>query len=207
MKSNRRAELLSALMVMSVVVCNSVTPAMASQMKQDSTAASMSLVSARQPATFQQEVVNNRKYQIARIVIPAKVDEVWTALTTYDRATEIYSNVKELKMINDNGPHKIIEFNVVSMGGLMKYDYTLDVNEMKAEKRIEWTRHSGAFKVNEGWWQLTPVEGGTLVTYAKFIDGGLMVPQYLVNSELKKIMPDVLTNLRNAVLREHIAIK
>lgn len=207
MKMTRRAELLSALMIMSVVVCNSVTPAMASQLKQDSTVASMSLVSARQPASFQQEVVNNRKYQVARIVIPANCDEVWNALTTYDRATEIYSNVKELKMINDNGPNKVIEFNVVSMGGLMKYDYTLDVKEMKAEKRIVWTRHSGAFKVNEGWWQLSPVEGGTLVTYAKFIDGGLLVPQALVNGELKKIMPDVLTNLRNAVLREQIASK
>lgn len=206
MKSTRRAELLSALMIMSVVVCNSVTPAMASQMKQDSAVVN-GMLSARQPATIHQEVVNNRKYQVARIMIPAKTDEVWNALTTYDRATEIYSNVKELKMISDSGPRKIIEFNVVSMGGLMKYDYTLDVREMKADKRIEWTRHSGAFKVNEGWWQLTPVEGGTLVTYAKFIDGGLMMPQALVNGELKKIMPDVLTNLRNAVLREQIASK
>lgn len=205
MKITRRAELLSALLIMTLVTSNSVTPAMASQMKSDTTIASAHLMSAREPASIKEEVVNNRKYQIARIVIPAKPEDVWTALTTYDRATDIYENVKELKMVHDNGANKVIEFNVVSMGGLVKYEYALAIKELKAEKRIEWKRHSGAFKVNEGWWQLTPSEHGTLVTYAKFIDGGLLIPQYMVNNELRKIMPSVLSNLRTAVLKEHIA--
>jgi carbon monoxide dehydrogenase subunit G len=207
MKRTRRADLFSALMIMSAIVCSTAAPAMASQMDRNNTVAVLGAVTMHAAPTMQQELVNKKKYQIARISIPARTEDVWTALTTYDRATEIYSNVKELKMIRDDGDRKRIEFNVSSMGGLWKYDYTLDVKEMKAAKRIEWTRHSGAFKTNEGWWQLTPVEGGTHVTYAKFIDGGLLLPQSMVNGELRKIMPDVLTNLRTAVLKEHLASK
>jgi uncharacterized membrane protein len=184
-----------------------MAPAMASQMKHDGAIVSTAAMTSHHPATMKQEVINKRKYQIARIVIPAKTEAVWDALTTYDRATEIYSNVKELKMIDGEGPDKRIEFNVSTLGGMMKYDYTLDVTELKAQKRIEWKRHSGAFKVNDGWWQLEPVETGTLVTYAKFIDGGFMMPQTMVNGELRKIMPTVLNNLKAAVLREQIASK
>ncbi|MDZ4836122.1 MAG: SRPBCC family protein [Candidatus Melainabacteria bacterium] len=206
MKSTRRAELLSALTIMSVVSCNLMAPAMASKLDNESEVANVA-ITLQHPATIKQELINNRKYQVGRIVIPAKTDAVWNALTTYDRATEIYSNVKELKMIDGEGPEKRIEFNVSTMGGMMKYDYTLDVTELKAQKRIEWKRHSGAFKINDGWWQLEPVEAGTLVTYAKFIDGGFMVPQTMVNGELRKIMPSVLNNLKAAVLRAQIASK
>ncbi len=203
MKNGRRADLLSALIVMSFVL-SSVSPALA--MKQ-STVAHMGAVYTHNPS-MRQEQVGEKKYQVASVVIDAKADSVWNALTSYNRAQEIYSNLKALKILKDDGEKKRISFTIVSMGGLWKYDYVLDVTECKADKRIEWHRFSGAFKVNEGYWQLTPVNGGeqTLVTYAKFIDGGLLTPQAMINSELRKIMPEVLTNLRTAVVKEHIAL-
>lgn len=207
MKNSRRAEFLSALIVLSFV--SSTTAATASQMKQDRTLAHMGVITAspQHTATVKQETIGERKYQVARVVIDAKPDHIWTALTSYNRATEIYSNLKHLKVVNDNGDKKRIAFTTASLGGMWKYDYVLDIKENKADKRIEWTRHSGAFKVNEGFWQLSHVDGDkTLVTYAKYIDGGILIPQAFVTGELRKIMPEVLNNLRSAVLKDHIAL-
>ncbi|MBX9671269.1 MAG: SRPBCC family protein [Candidatus Obscuribacterales bacterium] len=204
MKNGRRADLLSALIVMSFVFSAVNSPALA--MKQ-STVAHMGSVYTHNPSV-RQEQVGERKYQVASVVIDSNADNVWTALTSYNRAQEIYSNLKALKILKDEGSKKRVSFSVAAMGGLWKYDYVLNITESKADKRIEWHRHSGAFKVNDGYWQLTPVNGGeqTLVTYAKFIDGGLLTPQAMINSELRKIMPEVLSNLRTAVVKEQIAL-
>lgn len=204
MKNGSGAGLLSVLVILSFI---STAPANAERMKPDNTVSQVSMVSPHPHATVAQQKVGNKNYQVAQVVINSKPEVVWDALTQYDRADEIYSNLKRLQIINDNGPQKTISFTVASMGGLWKYDYVLNISELKALKRIEWTRHSGAFKANEGYWQLTPVEGDrTLVTYAKHIDGGMLLPQVMVNSELRKIMPEVLNNLRSAVMKEQIAL-
>jgi len=207
MKNRSGAGLFSVLIVMTLIISSTVSPALASQMKSDGTVAHMGGFLPRHNATVEAKKIGNKSYQVAQILINAKPDTVWTALTSYDRAAEIYSNLKKLRIVNDGGDKKTISFTVASMGGLWKYDYVLNINEMQSAKRIEWTRHSGAFKANEGYWQLTPIEGDkTLVTYAKHIDGGILLPQAMISSELRKIMPEVLGNLRNAVMKEHIAM-
>lgn len=204
MKYGSGAGLLSILMVLSFI---SATPAQAARKQDSNVNKQVSLVCPKSIPTVEQLKVGNKSYQVAQVMINSKPEVVWDALTQYDRADEIYSNLKRLQILNDSGPQKTISFTVASMGGLWKYDYVLNINEIKAQKRIEWTRHSGAFKANEGYWQLTPVEGDkTLVTYAKYIDGGMLLPQAMVNSELRKIMPEVLSNLRSAVMKEQIAL-
>jgi uncharacterized membrane protein len=204
MKNSSGAGLLSVLVIMSIIFA---TPARAERINPEGSQGHMSMISPRHHATISQHKVGNKNFQVAQVVINSAPELVWEALTQYDRADEIYSNLKRLQVLNDNGPQKTISFTVASMGGLWKYDYVLNISELKALKRIEWTRHSGAFKANEGYWQLTPVEGDkTLVTYAKHIDGGILLPQAMVNSELRKIMPEVLNNLRSAVMKEHIAL-
>ena len=206
MKNGKGAGLLSVLIVFSFISASVIAPAHASQMKQDSTVAQVAMATRNGP-TIEQQMIGKKSFQVSQILIDAKPEQVWTALTSYNRAQEIYANLKRLQILNDNGDKKVISFEVTSMGGLWKYDYVLNIAENKDEKRIEWTRQSGAFKENDGFWQLTPVDGDkTLVTYAKHIDGGLLLPQAMVNSELRKIMPTVMSNLRSAVMKEHIAL-
>jgi uncharacterized membrane protein len=204
MKYGKGAALLSAVIAL-FVISSASAPAGASQMKHDSNVAAQ--FGHGGGATVEQQKIGNKNFQVAQVLIHSKPEIVWDALTSYNRADEIYSNLKRLQILHDNGDKKTISFTVASMGGLWKYDYVLNIAELKAEKRIEWTRHSGAFKENEGFWQLTPVDGDkTLVTYAKHIDGGMLLPQAMVNGELRKIMPEVLNNLRTAVAKERIAI-
>ncbi len=93
---------------------------------------------------------------------------------------------------------------MASLGGLWKFDYVLKVTETKPH-RLDWRRESGAFKSNDGFWKLQPIENGakTLITYAKFIDGGLFLPQMFVDGQLKKTMPEIIQSLRTAVTNSH----
>ncbi len=153
------------------------------------------------------ENMNGQNYHISRVVVDGTPDHVWSVLTDYDHATSVTPHLKALKILHNNNEKKKIWFSVASLGGIWKFDYVLNIHEIKPKHRIEWQRDSGAFKVNEGYWELKPVDEGrrTLVTYAKHIDGGFMMPKMFVDAQLKKTMPEVLQSLRQTVKRSHIA--
>lgn len=198
MKTSRKATRLNSLLAFSLFFM-ALSPAMAAE-----TPNVARLVALSTPRPFQhEEKIGARHYQVATVMIDAKPEAVWNVLTDYEDTAHIFSNVKKLKVLKASGSSKEIAFEVTSMGGLCKYDYVLNVQENEAEKRIEWSRNSGAFRINEGFWQLTPFKDGTLVTYAKYIDGGPLMPQMFVNNELRKTMPSIMTNLKEEVLKRH----
>jgi hypothetical protein len=92
---------------------------------------------------------------------------------------------------------KTIAFVASAPGNLWTFDYVLEVKETPGY--IEWHRVSGAFKRNEGFWKLEPIDCGraTLVTYAKYVDSGLMFSQSLVNHELRLSLSQVMHNLKD----------
>ncbi len=154
--------------------------------------------------------LDNRDFHVTRAIIDTSPDHVWTYLTDLNKAPQVFSNLKKARLVDQKDNRKKIEFQVASLGGLVKYDYVLHVVEEKPYE-MEWSRASGAFKRNDGFWSLKPLDGGkrTLVTYGKHIDGGLFVPQMIVDKQLKGIMPEVITNIRSAVAndRKRIASK
>lgn len=147
--------------------------------------------------------VDGRTFQVTRAIVNAPAEDVWSVLTNYEEVLTYMPNVKDYKILSTSGDTKKIWFNVTSMSGLWKFEYVLSIAESKPEHRIEWQRDSGAFKVNEGSWTLEPIEKGkhTLVTYAKYVDGGLFMPKTFVNSELKRSMPAIMSNLATAVYK------
>ncbi len=155
-----------------------------------------------------EEQKGKNTYQVARTVIKATPADVFEVLTDYSKVDAIFDNLTRCEVVEDNGIAKKVAFTAKSMGGLWKFDYVLELKET-APYLIEWHRVSGAFKVNEGYWKLEPVNGGkyTQVTYSKFIDGGFLMPQKLVQKELKAIAPGVLKNLRTAAERHSVAAK
>lgn len=154
--------------------------------------------------------IGGKEFHITKAIVQSSPDHVWSYLTNYDKAPQVFSNLKTIRVLDQEANRKKVEFQVVSLGGLMKYDYVLHVVENEPHQ-MEWTRASGAFKNNDGFWSLKPVNGGkhTLVTYAKHIDGGMFIPQMFVDKQLKSTMPNVIENLRLAVAndRKQIARK
>jgi len=144
-----------------------------------------------------EEVRGNTKYQVARAVVNASPTIVQSVLTDYERAPKVFGGLKECRVIQENGPVKHIAFIASAPGNLWTFDYVLEVKETPGY--IEWHRVSGAFKKNEGFWKLEPINEGrsTQVTYAKYVDSGLFCPQSLINHELRLSLSQIMTNLKD----------
>jgi hypothetical protein len=147
------------------------------------------------PIGVNEEVVNSKVYEVSRMKVNASPDEVWKILVDYHNAQKVYAKIVRCQLVKEEGESKFVFFSVHAMGNLITLDYTLDVHEKFPN--IEWTRASGAFKANEGYWHLEPCDEGKACTvvFAKFIDGGV-IPQCLVTKEMKTSMPIIMTHVK-----------
>lgn len=144
-----------------------------------------------------EEKIGKKTFQTSKIIIKAPPERVFDVLTDYDKAADIFSNLVKSKLVSTQGHTKRVAFTGTTVGNLIKFDYTLDIVEKP--HFIEWKRASGAFKANEGYWRLDPVDGGkaTLVTYAKHIDGGWLYPQALVRKSIRDAIPVIFAELKS----------
>jgi ribosome-associated toxin RatA of RatAB toxin-antitoxin module len=146
-----------------------------------------------------EEQIGPRIYQVSRVVIDAAPNQVQDVITDYDHTAKVFDNVTKCQVVKELGDVKQVAFTVKTLGSLMNCDYVLEIKSTPG--RIEWKRLSGAFKANEGFWKFEPANGGhsTLVTYAKFIDGGMFAPRFIVNREIRNSMPVIMANLKSTV--------
>ena len=64
--------------------------------------------------------------------------------------------------------------------------------------RLDWTLIEGAFKANDGGWELAPLDGGarTRVTYRIDLQVGMFVPGNIVRSLTQRSLPDTLERFK-----------
>src|SRR5262249_14343226 len=98
----------------------------------------------------------------------------------------------------DKGTTKITRHVLAPSGVPDTFEYVLEIHEM-APCSMEWHRISGDFHDVDGYWKLEPVELGrhTMVTYASYCNGGILMPQFLIRRQFKIDMPNALIALRN----------
>ena len=153
-----------------------------------------------------EEKVGKKTFIISETIVKATPVRVWDVLTDYDNAANIFSNVITSKLLSSSGSTKLVSFSIRTAGNLLKFDYTLELTE-KRPSLLEWKRASGAFRANEGYWKLEPLQNGqaTLVTYAKYIDGGFFFPQAFVKKSLRDAVPAIFADLTNAAESPQVA--
>jgi len=140
---------------------------------------------------------NGKVYVVGRTVIETTPNCVYNTLTDYEHAPRIFSSLKSCRVVSQTPDSKNIFFSASAAGGLLTLAYVLEVKE-KPPNLIEWRRVNGSFKANQGYWKLEPVRSGkaTLVTYSKYVDGGLFIPKFFIRRELHANMQLVLSELR-----------
>lgn len=143
------------------------------------------------------EVQGNKTYQVGRMVVRAKPEQVYKILTDYENAPSVFPHLLKCRVLEDHGLIKIVEHKVQPSGLLGTYQYVIELKETPA-KALEWHRIRGDFKEVDGYWKLEPVEGGrqTQVTYSAYINGGLFLPQALVRRQVHIDMPAVMAALK-----------
>lgn len=145
------------------------------------------------------EKLNGKEYAVGSIEIDAEVNTIWDVLADYDKAPQIFSNLKLCKNIGRNGSAKLVR-QVVAPGGPMQFEYIVELTEERPKSMV-WHRVSGNLREVSGKWQLEPVAEGkrTRVTYSTYLDGGLLLPAWLLTGKAKGYIPTMLSSLKQHI--------
>lgn len=148
-----------------------------------------------------------RNYVVGTVLIKASPENVWSVLVDYKNAPEIFKNLKMCEVIGERGSTKLVR-QLVHPGGPIEFDYVVALNEYKP-RFIQWYRQSGSLKEFTGSWDLEPTATGdrTKATYSVFIDGGVLLPPWLLAWQLKNYMPDMLNSLKRKVESQNKALE
>ncbi len=146
-----------------------------------------------------EEKIGNRTYQVSRMHVHARPEQVWQILTDYENAHTIFPCVKKCSVLRDRGNVKEVEQQIKPSGVPGSFTYVLEITETP-NRLQQWHRLRGDFSEVEGFWKLEPAEDGTTdVTYASFCSGGLFLPQALIKRQVRLDNPGVMTALRHSV--------
>lgn len=138
-------------------------------------------------------------YVVGSVIINAPREKIWDTLVDYDKSPEIFTNLSLCRVIGSDGDVKLVR-QLVKPGGPIKFDYVVDLTETKPSL-IKWKRRSGSFREVMGTWELEPVAktSSTAVVYSIHLDGGVVLPPWLLASQVKGYLPTVLNALKTRV--------
>jgi ribosome-associated toxin RatA of RatAB toxin-antitoxin module len=160
-------------------------------------------ISPSSPPVVSEERQGNKTYAVGSVVVNARPERIWQLLTDYNNAPDIFNNLQKCEIVQDNGSNKLVKQLVHPKGTPLKFEYVMAIKET-APVLMEWHRKSGSFKDVSGSWKLEPDgdSGMTKVTYSIFIDGGLLLPPWLLRGQSKSYLPDLLLSLKQASERK-----
>jgi len=144
-------------------------------------------------------------FVVGSVQINAPQEKVWDILVDYDKSPEIFTNLSLCQVIGQEGDVKLVR-QLVKPGGPIKFDYVVNLTETKP-KLIKWKRRSGSLREVMGTWELSPSaeipsaspSACTSVTYSIYLDGGMILPPWLLASQVKGYLPTVLSALKERV--------
>jgi uncharacterized membrane protein len=153
-----------------------------------------------------EQEIGKKDFIVSKTLIHATPQKLFEIVTDYPNAVRYFTNLTACEVLSEKDGVKQVHFGAKA-NGLMKLDYVLSIDQSKAN-RIEWTRVKGAFKANEGYWDLTPVDGGrsTLVTYAKHVDPGFFTPKMFVHKTLKDTAENIFRDLKKNAEPPQVAV-
>lgn len=145
------------------------------------------------------EKLSGKEFAVGSIEIESEVSTIWNVLADYDKAPQIFSNLKLCKSLGKKGSAKLVR-QVVAPGGPMQFDYIVELTEDQPKSMV-WHRVKGNLREVSGKWQLDPLAEGkkTRVTYSIYLDGGLLLPAWLLTGKAKGYIPTMLTSLKKYV--------
>jgi hypothetical protein len=138
-------------------------------------------------------------YVVGSVKINTPREKIWETLVDYDKSPDIFPNLSFCKVIGSDGEAKLVR-QLVKPGGPVKFDYVVSLTETKPSL-IKWKRRSGSFKEVMGTWELKPIakSNATAVVYSIHLDGGLILPPWVLASQVKGYLPTVLNALKTRV--------
>lgn len=149
------------------------------------------------------ETADGREGIVARIIIPAPLEVVWTVITDYEKLPEFIPDMKLSKVIERKDSETILLQQGESR--FLMFHFNVEVIIKLIEQRyhnIEFDLVSGDFDYFEGEWKIESIgDKETMLTYTLIAHPGFYAPKWVVRYMLKRDIPLRLKALRERVLK------
>lgn len=135
-----------------------------------------------------------------RMRIEAPLDDIWAALTDFERYPEWARDLKEVKVLerDDEGRAVLVRYRAAAMGRSTSYVLRYDWSD--APRRLPWELVEGdIMRVLDGRYELEEVEGRTEVTYHLRVDLVVPLPGFVKRRAESRIIGTALRELRDHV--------
>jgi ribosome-associated toxin RatA of RatAB toxin-antitoxin module len=129
-------------------------------------------------------------------VYNCSVDEFYKIISNYDSYSDFLAEVKECKVIKEEGGRKLVEYKVAMV---KEFKYRLWMTE-DPPKKISWVFDSGdIFKSSSGYWILEDEAGKTRATYCVEAKFNLFVPGPIAKALVSVNLPNMVSAYKKRV--------
>lgn len=147
------------------------------------------------------DAVQGKVYRIASTAtVAAAPADVWKVLTDYDHLADFVPDLKSARVLSRDGDKVVVEQLGVARFLFFSHAIRLVVQvQERASDRIDISLVDGNMKIYRCTWELSPVAGGTRVSYTATIAPDFYVPaligERLVRDDIARMMAAVLARI------------
>jgi len=133
------------------------------------------------------------------IEINASPEQVMAVITDFAAYRRFLPEIEESTVLSQGDGTWDVQFAVKVV---RRFAYTLRLVK-ESPTQMRWTLVEGAFKVNNGGWELTPLDGGTrtLAVYSIDLQVGMFVPGNILRSLVERSLPETVTRFKEEAER------
>ena len=126
--------------------------------------------------------------------INVTVDQMMAVITDFESYSNFLPEIDSCDVLTSDGVQWDVRFTVKVV---KRIRYTLRLKKVD-EHKVRWSLVEGAFKVNNGGWDLTPSEDGTALTAEYFIElqVGMFVPSSIMRTLVERTLPETVTRFK-----------
>lgn len=134
-----------------------------------------------------------------QIEIDATPEQVMAVITDFGSYSRFLPEIEESTVLTHSGGSWDVEFSVKVV---RRFTYTLRLVQ-ESPTRVCWSLVKGSFKVNNGTWDLSPLDGGsrTLANYSIDLQVGMFVPGNILRSLVERSLPETVVRFKEEAER------
>ena len=120
-------------------------------------------------------------------------------VTDFGSYSDFLPEIESCEVLRQDGKQWDVAFTVKIV---KRFRYTLRLSQTN-ENQIRWHMTDGAFKSNDGGWDIEPLDGGSRTRATYFIDlqVGMFVPSSLMRNAVNRSLPDTVMRFKAEVER------
>jgi coenzyme Q-binding protein COQ10 len=132
-------------------------------------------------------------------LIDASPDQVMAVITDFESYPKFLPEMETARIIKRDGDVWDVAFSVRIV---RSFSYTLQLRRV-SPTQLKWHLVEGAFKVNEGGWNLDEVDDGarTKAVYTIDLQLGMFVPGNILRSLVERSLPDTVSRFKGETER------